>query len=373
MIDLAGMRGVRVDPARQTARAEGGTTWSEFDRETQAFGLATTGGAISHTGIGGLTLGGGLGWLAGKYGLTCDNLLSVDLITAEGAMVTANAAENPELFWGLRGGGGNFGIVTSFEYRLHRVGPVLAGPVLYPFARAKEALALYRDFATSTPDEVNTVAALMTSPDGDPLAAIVVCYNGSLEAGEKALLPIRSFGPPLADEVAPIPYRKVQTLLDEAFVRGRRYYFKSNFTRRISDEVIAVLVERFRPRLRRCRWCIFSNWATRRTGSTRQLQPSATGTRCASGAVTPSGWIRRKTPRISAGRARWRRRCARSPPAATTSIISVSRPRRGRIVSRPPSARITSGSWPEEPVRPDQPLPSQPEHQADGVAVRVSG
>jgi FAD/FMN-containing dehydrogenase len=245
MIDLAGMRGVRVDPARQTARAEGGTTWSEFDRETQAFGLATTGGAISHTGIGGLTLGGGLGWLAGKYGLTCDNLLSVDLITAEGAMVTANAAENPELFWGLRGGGGNFGIVTSFEYRLHGVGPMLAGPVLYPFALAKETLALYRDFATSTPDEVNTVAALMHSPDGDPLAAIVVCYNGSPDAGEKVLRPIRSFGPPLADEVAQIPYRKVQTLLDDAFVRGRRYYFKSNFTRSISNEAIAVLVEHF--------------------------------------------------------------------------------------------------------------------------------
>lgn len=245
MIDLAGMRSVRVDPTQLTARAEGGTTWSEFDRESQAFGLATTGGAISHTGVGGLTLGGGLGWLAGKYGLTCDNLLSVDLISAEGAMLTASAAENPELFWGLRGGGGNFGIVTSFEYRLHRVGPVLAGPVLYPFAKAKEALAFYQDFATSIPDEVNTVAALMNSPDGDPLAAIVVCYNGSLEAGEKVLRPLRNFGPPLADEVAPMPYRKVQTLLDEAFIRGRRYYFKSNFTRNISDEAIAVLVECF--------------------------------------------------------------------------------------------------------------------------------
>jgi FAD/FMN-containing dehydrogenase len=245
MIDLAGMRSVRVDPARHTARAEGGTTWSDFDRETQVFGLATTGGAISHTGIGGLSLGGGLGWLAGKHGLACDNLLSVDLITADGTMLTANAADNTELFWGLRGGGGNFGIVTSFEYRLHPVGPLLAGPVFYPFAKAKEALALYRDFATSIPEEVNTVAALMNSPDGDPLAAVVVCYNGSVEAGEKVLRPLRSFGPPLADEVAPTPYCKVQTLFDEAFVRGRRYYFKSNFTRNISDDAIATLVERF--------------------------------------------------------------------------------------------------------------------------------
>jgi hypothetical protein len=245
MIDLAGMKSVRVDPAGQTARAEGGTTWGDFDRESQLFGLATTGGAISHTGIGGLTLGGGLGWLAGKYGLACDNLLSVDLVTAEGRILKASADENAELFWGLRGGGGNFGIVTSFEYRLHAVGRLLAGPVLYPFAKAKEALALYRDFATSIPDELNTVAALMNSPDGDPLAAVVVCYNGSVEAGERVLRPLRTFGPPLADEVAPMPYCKVQTLFDEAFIRGRRYYFKSNFTRSISDAAIATLVEHF--------------------------------------------------------------------------------------------------------------------------------
>src|SRR6266481_5419304 len=179
------MKGIRVDPVRRTARAEGGVTWGEFDHETQAFGLATTGGSVSDTGIAGLTLGGGLGWLAGKHGLACDNLLSVDLVTAEGMMLTASAADDAELFWGLHGGGGNFGIVTSFEYRLHPIGPLLAGPVFYPFPKAKEALALYRDFATSIPDEVNTVAALMNSPDGDPLAAVVVCYDGNLETGEK--------------------------------------------------------------------------------------------------------------------------------------------------------------------------------------------
>jgi FAD binding domain len=246
MIDLAGMRSVRADPARRTARAEGGATWADFDRETQAFGLATTGGAISHTGIGGLTLGGGLGWLAGKYGLVCDNLLSVDLVTAEGTVLTASASENTELFWGLRGGGGNFGVVTSFEYQLHPVGPVLGGPVLYPFSKAKEALILYRDFAASIPDEVNTMGALLNSPDGDPVAAIAVCYNGSPDAGERVLRDIRAFGPPLADEIAPTPYCKIQTLFDEAFARGRRYYFKSNFTRRISDEAIDTLIEHFR-------------------------------------------------------------------------------------------------------------------------------
>ena len=246
MIDLAGMRGVRVDPAQRTARAEAGATWSDFDRETQAFGLATTGGAISNTGIGGPTLGGGLGWLAGKYGLVCDNLLSVDLVTADGTVLVTSATENSDLFWGLRGGGGNFGAVTSFEYQLHPVGPVLAGPVLYPFAKAKEGLALYRDFAASIPDEVNTMGALLTSPDGNPVAAIAVCYNGSHEAGEKVLREIRAFGPPLADEIAPKPYCKIQTLFDEAFIRGRRYYFKSNFTRQISDEAIDTLVEHFR-------------------------------------------------------------------------------------------------------------------------------
>jgi len=245
MIDLAALRSVHVDSKHQTVRAEGGTTWSEFDRETQAFGLGTTGGAISHTGIGGLTLGGGLGWLAGKYGLVCDNLVSVDLVTAEGTMVTASADENPELFWALRGGGGNFGIATSLEYRLFPVGPVLAGPVMYPFARAQEALQLYRDFATSIPDEVNTIAALMNSPEGDPLAAVVPCYNGNIEVGEKVLEPLRSFGPPVADLIAPMPYRQVQMLFDEAFARGRRYYFKSNFTCSITDEAIATLIEQF--------------------------------------------------------------------------------------------------------------------------------
>jgi hypothetical protein len=245
MIDLAGLRSVRVDPKRQLARAEGGTTWSEFDRETQAFGLATTGGAISHTGIGGLTLGGGFGWLSGKYGLACDNLVSVDLVTAEGTMITASADENPELFWGLRGGGGNFGIAASLEYRLYSVGPLLAGPVMYPFAKAQEALGLYRDFAVVIPDEVNTLAVLMNSAEGEPLAAVVLGHNGSIEAGEKIFRPLRGFGPPVADLVAPMPYRQLQTLFDEAFARGRRYYFKSNFVRSISDEAIATLIEQF--------------------------------------------------------------------------------------------------------------------------------
>jgi FAD/FMN-containing dehydrogenase len=245
MIDLACMRSVRVDPVRRTARAEGGVTWGEFDHETQAFGLATTGGSVSDTGIAGLTLGGGLGWLAGKCGLTCDNLLSADVVTADGKLLVASASEHTDLFWGLRGGGGNFGIVTSFEYQLHPVGPVLAGMLLYPFAQAKEALAYYRDFAKAVPDEVNTMGGLLTSPNGDLMAVIAVCYNGSLDAGERVLRPLREFGPPVADQIRPMAYREVQTQLDAAAVRGRRYYIKSSFMRSISDDAIDALIDRF--------------------------------------------------------------------------------------------------------------------------------
>ena len=245
MIDLACMRSVRVDHGRRTARAEGGVTWGKFDHETQAFGLATTGGSVSDTGIAGLTLGGGLGWLAGKCGLTCDNLLSADVVTADGKLLVASASEHTDLFWGLRGGGGNFGIVTSFEYQLHPVGPVLAGMLLYPFAKAKEALAYYRDFAKAIPDEVNTMGGLLTSPDGDLMAVIAVCYNGSLDAGERVLRLLREFGPPVADQIRPMAYREVQTQLDAAAVRGRRYYFKSSFMRSISDDAIDALIDRF--------------------------------------------------------------------------------------------------------------------------------
>ena len=245
MIDLACMRSVRVDPKRRTARAEGGVTWGELDHETQAFGLATTGGSVSDTGIAGLTLGGGLGWLAGKCGLSCDNLLSADVVTADGTLLVASATEHADLFWGLRGGGGNFGIVTSFEYQLHPVGPLLAGMVLHPFTKAKEALAYYRDFAKAIPDEVNTMGGLLTSPDGDLMAVIAVCYNGSLDAGERVLRPLREFGPPVADQIRPMAYREVQTQLDAAAVRGRRYYFKSSFMRSISDDAIDALIDRF--------------------------------------------------------------------------------------------------------------------------------
>src|SRR5262245_30419891 len=177
VIDLSPMRGVRVDPAARTARAQAGAKWIDFDHETQASGLGTTGGTASDTGIAGLTLGGGLGWLSSKHGLTIDNLLSADVVTAEGRLLTASPKENPDLFWGLRGGGGNFGVVTSFRYQLHAVGPtILGGMVLYPLGKAKEMLRFYREFARAAPDELTIYAALLNPPDGETVAALVCCY-----------------------------------------------------------------------------------------------------------------------------------------------------------------------------------------------------
>jgi FAD/FMN-containing dehydrogenase len=245
MIDLSPMKSVRVDPVGRTARAEAGLTWGEYNRETQAFGLASTGGVVSTTGIAGLTLGGGLGWLHGKHGLSCDNLLSADIITADGRLLTVSGDQHPDLFWGLRGGGGNFGVVTSFEYRVHPVGPVLAGMVIHPMSRAKEVLRFYRDFCRSCPDEMVAAAALMTSADGDPVAVIVAAYIGDLAAGEKAVTSLRKFGPPLVDTIAPTSYVALNTLFDAAFPYGGvQRYWKSSFLKDLGDDVLDIMISR---------------------------------------------------------------------------------------------------------------------------------
>ena len=245
MIDLSPMKGVRVDPAGRTARAEAGLTWGEYNRETQAFGLASTGGVVSTTGIAGLTLGGGLGWLMGKHGLSCDNLISADLVTADGALVSASAERNPDLFWGLRGGGGNFGVVTSFEYQLHPVGPVLAGMVIHPMARAKEMLRFYRDFCRGCPDEMLAAAALMTSHEGEPVAVIIASYIGDLAEGERAMAPLRKFGTPLADTIAPTSYVQLNTLFDAAVPYGGvQRYWKSSFLDELGDQLLDIMVAR---------------------------------------------------------------------------------------------------------------------------------
>ena len=246
MIDPSRMKSIRVDPAQQTVRAEPGMLGGELDRETQAFGLSTPVGSVSSTGISGLTLGGGQSWLASKHGLAIDNLLSVDIVTADGTLRTASATRHEDLFWGVRGAGHNFGVVTSFEYRLRPVGPVLGGMMILPLSQAVEALRFYRDFTASQPDALQTWAGLLTLPDGNQVLAIVPCYIGSLAEGERLLAPLRRFGSPVADTVAPLPYVAMQQIFDPAFPPGRLNYWKSALAGRLTDELIEASVEHAR-------------------------------------------------------------------------------------------------------------------------------
>lgn len=241
MIDLSGMKGIRVDPARRTVRAQTGLTLGEFDRETQAFGLGTTLGTVSTTGIAGLTLGAGWGHLHAKYGLALDNVISADVVTADGRLLTANAHENEDLFWGLRGSGGNLGVVTSLEYRLHEVGPVLGGGVFFPVAKTKEVVHFFREYAASIPDELVIQAGAITLPNAGPVFAVAACYSGPLSEGEKVLKPLRTFATPVADIIDRISYVQLQKLFDPFFPPGRYTYTKSNFFRDLSDEAIEAM------------------------------------------------------------------------------------------------------------------------------------
>jgi FAD/FMN-containing dehydrogenase len=247
VIDLSQMRGIRVDPERRLVRAESGATLGDLDRETQVFGLATPLGAVSKTGIAGLTLGGGLGWLRRKHGLSSDNLVSVDVVTADGAFLTASETENTDLFWGIRGGGGNFGVVTSFEYRLHPVGPeVMFCFVIYPGDKAKEVLSFCEQYVAEAPDEVSPIAVLGRVPPveifperwhGEPMVALLAMYAGEAKEGGRVLKPLRDFGGAIADISARMPYRQAQSVLDEDYPDGWRYYWKSQNLSGLSDEV----------------------------------------------------------------------------------------------------------------------------------------
>src|SRR5919106_4297299 len=229
MLDLSPMKGIRVDPTRRTAEAQAGLTLGEFDHETQEFGLATTLGVVSVTGIAGLTLGGGLGWLNGRYGLACDNLISAEVATANGQLLRASAEENQDLFWAIRGGGGNFGVVTSLEYQLHPLDLVLAGGLSYPLAMAPRVLRYYDDFVKAAPDELSTAASLGLTPAGEPTVSIAVCYCGPIDEGEQVLRPLRTFVSPVDDTIQPMSYTVVQSARDEGFPSGRLHYWKSGW------------------------------------------------------------------------------------------------------------------------------------------------
>jgi FAD/FMN-containing dehydrogenase len=248
MVDLSLMKGIHVDSKNRRARVQGGVTWAELNRETQLHGLAVTGGVVSSTGIAGLTLGGGLGWLMGKYGLALDNLRSIELVTAEGKVVRASEDEAPDLFWAVRGGGGNFGVATSFEYRLHPVGPMVTGGLIaHPIDHARDLLRFFRDRTASLPDEHTIAGGLIHAPDGSgtKLAAMVTCHCGSLEDGERAMRPLKQFGTPAMDALGPMPYCQINTMLDAAYPKGAFNYWKSNFLSALSDDAIATMIRCF--------------------------------------------------------------------------------------------------------------------------------
>ena len=253
VIDLGPMKGVRVDPEARTARVQAGVLLGELDRETQAFGLAAPSGIVTHTGVAGLTLGGGIGWIMRKHGLSVDRLRAVDLVNADGEFVKASENENADLFWGIRGGGGNFGIVTEFEFELVPLGPtILAGPIFWPMEESPQVLRFYRDWVADAPDDLMTIVLHRKAPPlpfvpqelhGKPVVMVVCCWVGDMEAGEKFIKPLREFGSPAADVCAPKPYVDHQAMFDPSFVPGRWYYMRSCDVKELTDEVIDVTVE----------------------------------------------------------------------------------------------------------------------------------
>jgi hypothetical protein len=316
VIDLSAMRAVSVDPIARTAWVQGGALWADVDHETQAHGLATTGGIVGHTGVGGLTLGGGIGFLMRKHGLTVDNLLAADVVTAEGSVVRASADEHPDLFWALRGGGGNFGVVTSFKLALHPVGPtVLAGPVFWAADDTSDVLRFYRDFAAEAPEELGSVVRLGTIPPlplisedlhWRPAIAISCCYAGPVDDGECAVRALRRFGTPLVDLLAPSEYAAFQGGLDDTVLHGWHYYWKATNLAGLSDDAIAVIADHaFATRSRRSYAAMFHMG-----GAVARVPPSATaynGRDVAHNIVIDAVWLPGESGEHAAAETAWAR------------------------------------------------------------------
>ncbi len=329
MIDCSPMDWVRVDPDAKKARAGPGATWGDFDHETQAFGLATTGGGVSTTGIAGLTLGGGNGFLARKHGLTVDNLRAVDVVTAGGGLAHASAAENPDLFWALRGGGGNFGVVTAFEYDLHPVGPdVLAGRIVHPFDDAPAVLRHYRDFVTGAPGEVNCLAAIASasaesSPlglePGTPFVQLLAVYAGDPEDGAEALRPLREFGDPITDEVSRRPYTELQRLLTATAAPGYRNYWNSDYLVGLPDEAIDIVVDQCNPFPSDQSSVFFETMG----GAINRVEPDATAFPHRDAAVSVTAWARWTDPAADDDHRAWARGLSAAMDPHTTDGVYV--------------------------------------------------
>jgi hypothetical protein len=373
VIDLSPMRGVKVDPESRVAHVEAGVLLGQLDTATQAFGLATPAGIVSHTGISGLTLGGGIGWLSRKLGATVDNLRSARVVTADGEHVNASERENPDLFWGLRGGGGNFGIVTEFEFRLHPVGPtVLAGPVYYALEDGFDVLRRYREVAAAAPDELTTILELSQAPPlpllpaelhGRPVVTVAACWAGDLERGERAVQPLRELGTPLVDLLGRRPFLELQGLLDAAVPHGWHRYWKSIETPSLEEAVIDTLVDHTaRITSPRSYTIIFQLG-----GALARVAEDAT-------AYPQRGGLQREHQRcLARGRLTGRRahsldaRLLRRCRAACRRTRVCQLPRRRGRGARPRGLRrgeVREPSSVEETIRPDQCLPAEPEHQA---------
>ena len=373
MIDLSTMKGIHVDPAARTVRAQGGVLWKELNRETQLHGLAVTGGAISTTGIAGLTLGGGLGWLMTKLGLAADNLLSVELVTADGSVLTVSADEHPDLFWGLRGGGGNFGVATSLEYRLHPIGPMITGGLIaHPLDAAGDLLRFMRDFADGIPDDLMFVAGCVHAPDGSgmPLAAVGVCHSGTLEDAENDLKPLLEYGSPAMAMIGPMPYEAVCQMLDEAYPRGAAQLLEVDLPQRADRR-------RDRHDGRAVRELPVAD-----DGHDRRALPRR-GDACACRGdrrPSPRAWLQPRDhgrldgPRDDGGERLLGARDVRRAGAVCRLAPLAELPpgggggRRGAPGCVRPELRAARRA--EDPVRPEQPVPPEREHQAALVGCR---